>query len=351
MTAEVLVMNRSAVALAADSKVTIGGEKTYDTVNKIFTISKVHPVGVMIFGNADFMHYPWELIVKEYREHKKERSRPTVLSWSQDFFQFVGRFGIIKPSHIEENIRSVIGAAFREQERFAHYEAQYKNIPIPSDEYHQILIKRLNKKSQQMEARGPWLSRAQVRAFTNKYWRIVGATINSLVPSKDASLKKATINLAGTLLFSNDFSPLLSGVVVAGFGEKEILPSMVSYVTDGFIGRRLKMRRGLNRGITAERPSHISAFAQHDIVDRFMEGIDPDYSRFLQGLIGRALRESNLAVFSKWAPKSKQTAKARAAVVRAAQKAFEKTRQQGRRVPGGSIYAANNAYACAIAER
>ena len=62
MTAEVVVMNRSAVALAADSKVTIGGEKTYDTVNKIFTLSKVHPIGVMVFGNADFMHYPWELM-------------------------------------------------------------------------------------------------------------------------------------------------------------------------------------------------------------------------------------------------------------------------------------------------
>ena len=60
MTAEVAVMNKGAVALAADSKVTIGGggsEKTHETVNKIFTLSKVHPVGIMIFGSADVMEF------------------------------------------------------------------------------------------------------------------------------------------------------------------------------------------------------------------------------------------------------------------------------------------------------
>jgi hypothetical protein len=60
MTAEVAILNKAAVALAADSKVTIGSggnEKTYDSVNKIFTLSKRHPVGIMIYGNADFMGY------------------------------------------------------------------------------------------------------------------------------------------------------------------------------------------------------------------------------------------------------------------------------------------------------
>jgi hypothetical protein len=70
MTAEIAILNKNGVALAADSKVTIGGsgqEKTFDTVNKLFTLSKIHPIGVMIFGNAEFMRYPWETIVKLFR--------------------------------------------------------------------------------------------------------------------------------------------------------------------------------------------------------------------------------------------------------------------------------------------
>jgi len=67
MTAEIAIMNKSAIALAADSKVTIGsalGGKTFDTVNKVFTLSKVHPIGIMVFGNAEFMRYPWETIAQ-----------------------------------------------------------------------------------------------------------------------------------------------------------------------------------------------------------------------------------------------------------------------------------------------
>lgn len=48
MTAEIAVLNKLGVALAADSIVTITsprGEKTYNTSNKLFTLSKRHPVG------------------------------------------------------------------------------------------------------------------------------------------------------------------------------------------------------------------------------------------------------------------------------------------------------------------
>lgn len=58
MASELAVLNKLGVALAADSAVTIGGGpalKIYDTVNKLFALSKRAPVGVMVYGNADFM--------------------------------------------------------------------------------------------------------------------------------------------------------------------------------------------------------------------------------------------------------------------------------------------------------
>jgi hypothetical protein len=99
MTAEVVVANKGAVALAADSKVSIGGaraEKTYDTQNKIFTLSKVHPVGMLIYNNADFMEYPWETIIKLYRSQKKARAERTIEAWAADFVRFLRNFGDVK---------------------------------------------------------------------------------------------------------------------------------------------------------------------------------------------------------------------------------------------------------------
>ena len=58
MTAEIAILNRTAVALAADSIVTLAGpksSKTYDSAEKIFQLSRFQPIGLMIYNNALFM--------------------------------------------------------------------------------------------------------------------------------------------------------------------------------------------------------------------------------------------------------------------------------------------------------
>jgi ATP-dependent protease HslVU (ClpYQ) peptidase subunit len=62
MTAIVGILNKQAVAVAADSAVTVGrGVKIYNTANKIFNLSKGCPVGIAIYGNAALNNcVPWE---------------------------------------------------------------------------------------------------------------------------------------------------------------------------------------------------------------------------------------------------------------------------------------------------
>jgi hypothetical protein len=56
MTAEVAILNREAVALAADSAVTLSsetGQKIFTSANKIFSLSDADPVAVMIYGSGE----------------------------------------------------------------------------------------------------------------------------------------------------------------------------------------------------------------------------------------------------------------------------------------------------------
>ena len=95
MTAEIAVLNRNGIALAADSAVTVSGGseiKTFDTVNKVFTLSKLHPVAIMVFGNAEFMRFPWETIVKMYRQQKGAKNEDTIADWSADFCSWLKSF-------------------------------------------------------------------------------------------------------------------------------------------------------------------------------------------------------------------------------------------------------------------
>jgi len=92
MTAIVGVLNSRAFAIAADSAVTVtgnNGKKVYNRSNKIFTLSKLQPVGIAIYSSADFLGIPLETIIKLYRQRLKEKSFGTVEAYKNDFLTFL----------------------------------------------------------------------------------------------------------------------------------------------------------------------------------------------------------------------------------------------------------------------
>lgn len=93
MTTEVAILNQAGVALAADSAVTVTGsgakEKVYNTVNKIFMLSKHHPVGVMVYGSANVNGIPWETLIKLYRKQLNGKSFNTIREYSANFLAFL----------------------------------------------------------------------------------------------------------------------------------------------------------------------------------------------------------------------------------------------------------------------
>jgi len=74
MTAEVAVLNNTGVAIAADSAVTTG----FPGREKIFTLSKFEPVGVMINGHVEHFGFPWEVLIKNFRSTLGDRSFGTL---------------------------------------------------------------------------------------------------------------------------------------------------------------------------------------------------------------------------------------------------------------------------------
>ncbi len=92
MTAEIAIMNKEGIALAADSAVTVReekDEKILTTANKIFTLSKYHPVGIMVYGSATLMGVPWETIIKIYRQHLGKKSFLHLENYQTDFLEFI----------------------------------------------------------------------------------------------------------------------------------------------------------------------------------------------------------------------------------------------------------------------
>lgn len=94
MTAVVAVLNKTGMALAADSAVTVSNSvssqsKVFNTANKVFTLSKYHPIAIMIYSSASFLSTPWEVIIKLYRQELRQKSFDTVEDYYHDFTRFL----------------------------------------------------------------------------------------------------------------------------------------------------------------------------------------------------------------------------------------------------------------------
>ena len=90
MTAEVVVMNTSAVAMAADSAVTVGNHiQSYNTSNKLFGLSPDHSVGVMIYGTVFLNSVPWETLIKSYRGRLDKEGFSSLKEYADYFIEFL----------------------------------------------------------------------------------------------------------------------------------------------------------------------------------------------------------------------------------------------------------------------
>ena len=79
-----------------------------------------------------------------------------------------------------------------------------------------------------------------------------------------------------------------SGVVVVGYGKKDIFPSLYSLDISGVIRDKVNYRMK-ERKISDECNAGISPFAQREMVVTFMEGIDPTYKSFIENRISEIL--------------------------------------------------------------
>jgi hypothetical protein len=104
MTAEIAILNKSAVALAADSALTVGyGDelKTYHT-HKLFRLSEVNPVGVMIFNNANLLTASWETIIKDYRKKKGEQTFDHLFDYGNDLLSYLQDNDFFFPQDVQD---------------------------------------------------------------------------------------------------------------------------------------------------------------------------------------------------------------------------------------------------------
>lgn len=320
MTCEVAVLNRMAVALAADSAVTftsfVGGEqqRTYATgANKIFQLSKSAPVGVMLFNNAALQELPWELIVKTFRAEAGAEPKDTLAEYAAALAEFVrGHAALFPAAHREKHFRQQAARAFLKLLGKAQaVKPILQTKATPFDELQTAMAEFVQSETalnaataladhftdadlaQAKAGYSPWLSQ-QIADFlqadpTNQHLAAV-IGVDAFADMVIESLYR---------FYHWHFNSDFSGIVVAGYGEREYLPSFVEVRYYGFLLDRLIVDEVSRKAIDHDTDALIEAFAKKSMVETFLSGFAPEVWSTVTGLFrvhaGNLLANLNLS--------------------------------------------------------
>lgn len=287
-------MNANAVALAADSAVTFGragAAKVFSTANKIFTLSKYQPVGVMIYGSANLIGTPWETLIKRYRSSLGDAAFPTLDEYAKAFINFVRTDKLLFhpdfeaasiTAHLRSNLFSILQDILNALDAAMKTHGELTEDQVASTvsgfvgEIHQNLSANPDY-SFPVAAGDPFVARC--RDVTEQ---VVTEVFKGL-PLSDVA-RAQVMDIAGFLL--REFDPDdESGVVFAGFGADELFPVLSQYAVKGISVETLKFDRTRH----AVMETGIYPFAQTDVVDLFVSGVAASYQTALLTLLSAEL--------------------------------------------------------------
>ena len=265
MTAIVGVLNKHAVAIAADSAVTLGGgRKVMNSATKLFALSKYHPVSIAVFGNAEFIGTPWEIIIKEYRNQLDNNSFPSLRQYVDDFQKFLRhKKYYCSEKDAKEYLRSSVRFLF----------INILKLYDENPKHFKSLLKRMDMATKQPLLGG--FKQETVEFFNKEVEREIEKGHKKLTDAGIDIEKEELQNLIEAV-YTRDVMPIgTTGLVFAGYGDNEIFPSIyncsVGAVINGLLAKVVKCASK----ITKNNLSGICPFAQTDVMHTILDGVAP----------------------------------------------------------------------------
>lgn len=306
MTAEVAILNQRAVALAADSAVAIGSGKVFFSADKLFALSKYEPVGIMVFGNADIVGVPCEIVIKRFRQQLGRNSKGKLADYAKDLLVYIDSDTVLCPmSQQEVFVRNEVEAIADRIQRDAFQALMKQNTPPePAADfqtaYQSALKAQIGETRSQLESLST-LTDIHGTPFTEQFigeaWEKYSSVVESVFQSKFGFLSALETALEdfraiGRLaIYKQTGVTAFTGIVVAGYGEEELFPQLCSFRLFGTVNGRLRclLDTEKNVEISSQRRAEIVPFAQTDMVQSFIYGVDPIYQETVDSIVSTGM--------------------------------------------------------------
>lgn len=256
MTSEILILTPSAVALAADSAVTIGNRKTYNGVNKLFMLSNNPPMGIMTYNLSNFSNIPLETIIKEFRDEIKKEDLTTVIEFRDKFIEF-----------LDELVKNELYVCSFE-DRVMEFIAPLDSNQIPIDEvtFENIIKKIPNDWDYDIFGQDAELIIENLNQNNEKF-------INAIPNYTNFDNQDEILELFKKFFVYKEFLEPFTGIVIAGFNKNRLFPSYVEFNINYLFDDKFTFNEINDMDISGDQV-HVRPLAQGDVIDTFLGNMD-----------------------------------------------------------------------------
>lgn len=295
MTAEIAILNKTAVALAADSAVTISAgskeEKTYDSADKLFELSDHDAIGIMVYNDMGFAETPLPALIRRFRSeggrfHKVEEA-------ARSFLAYLNDYGSKSPQPVKNrSIVNIVAPLFvsldeRYSANLKEFSQNVQNTAdgLSAEDITKVLASLLDEALEHYEGQVGALSDALFVGdgpvcFDPGIDELLTSGVDAHLAYASPEQKRRAVEIAKSLLKSEYRSNSSTGIVVAGFGSGEIFPTLVSFEIDGIVCGRLRYVQTNVVDIDREGArAKVLPFARKEMVERFLYGLDENIQR------------------------------------------------------------------------
>jgi hypothetical protein len=285
-------------------------KKIYNTANKLFTLSKYHPVGIMVYGPADLMGIPWETAIKMFREELHTTNFNRLIDFAERFVNFLANNRLLFPAALQETdfagmCRWVLSQVRQKVDSQVRLDIE-TNGNIDDEGVGRVIAEVVDAEL------ATWNGYRRLECFQQGFEANLLArydkTLDHLFQEVFVDLpigrvREKLLQICGLRTTKEWWSQRSGGVVVAGFGKNDVFPVVQSYTVEAVVHDHLRYDRnaGLSNDMNETHAAMILPFAQAEIVYRFIRGIDPEYKQeftsFLRNLLTVEFPERLVADF------------------------------------------------------
>jgi hypothetical protein len=282
MTAQVVAMNGYGVAISADSAVSLGSIRTFETAEKIYPLMLPHRIAILHSGSVNFGGIPYPVLIADWKRQLPTKPHRDARAYKDNFIDWLEHH-----SEWFSDTRNENQFTWFVEDRIKRISEMVQECADAKEEFDlgELLVKWIK---ECLDA-GTWhgIKSQDVSQLVDEVNESIQNLLDNYPKAKEHIENHSelfeeylSVSYSSKILEGSDFISSAT-LVFVGYGENDILPTYVAVDIAGVLKGKVANFESNEGAVNTDQntPFGLLMPAQRDAMDSFLRGYDWDFAQ------------------------------------------------------------------------